>query len=406
MDGWEDFITGGNDGLGEGTSIPTFQTTAEKKTISAYCGIAPIGGVDASELPIRAFNKIYNQRYRDQDLLAERPETNNQIPFCAWEKDYFTTARPFTQRGPDVSLPIGGEIRTDVGVEGGISIWSTLQNGYRFMESNDVTNRVQLTNDAAQDVANMYLAETDVSVNEFRAAFAIQRYQEARARYGARFTEYLRYCGITPSDARLQEPEFLGGGTARLNFSEVLQTAPTDATGGPEEAQGIGDLFGHGIAGVRSRPYRKFFEEHGYVMTLCSIRPKAIYMNGTHREFLKTTKEDFFQKELSNLGQQEVYQAELYSENERDVFGFQDRYHEYRSHPSNVVGDFRDLLNSWHLARELQADVTLNGDFINCDPSDRIFQVGNDVADTCWVMANHHIVARRMVPKRANPRII
>ena len=127
------------------------------------------------------------------------------------------------------------------------------------------------------------------------------------------------------------------------------------------------------------------------------------FLRGLHK-FLKTTKEDFYQKELVNLGQQEVYEAELYSENTREVFGYQDRYHEYRSHPSSVSQDFRDTLDAWHLARPLQADVALNEDFVKCEPSTRIFQV--EGADTLWIMANHHLVARRLVPSRANPRII
>ena len=165
-------------------------------------------------------------------------------------------------------------------------------------------------------------------------------------------------------------------------------------------------MYGHGIAGVRSNRFRKFFEEHGYVISFMSIRPKALYLNGIHREWLKTTKEDFFQKELANLGQQEVYQAELFAENTRDIFGYQDRYEEYRRHPSQISNDFTDTLNPYHLGRDLQADVTLNQAFVECNPTDRIFQVKEATADTLWMMINNNTVARRIVPKRANPRIM
>ena len=129
-------------------------------------------------------------------------------------------------------------------------------------------------------------------------------------------------------------------------------------------------------------------------------------MNGIPREWLKTTKEDFFQRELANLGQQEVWEAELYGEEERNVFGYQDRYHEYRSHPSQVSQDFRDTLNSFHLAKDLGEDPVLNQSFVECNPSRRIFQITDETVDTLWCMVNNHLVARRLVPKRANPRIL
>lgn len=413
-DGWEDFITGGEDGMST-EEIPTITTTAEKDTILHRLGCPPIAGTDVSALPVYGFNMVYNEWYRDQDLQTKRELDDITIPHCAWEKDYFSTARPWSQKGPDVTLPLGDSAPV---------IPDPSDNQPRFDSDGTGANRLENRSDGAVHwgngtglpqgqlgfersglIADLESAGSP-SVNDFRAAFSIQRYQEARARYGARFVEYLRYLGIRPSDARLQRPEFLGGGTARLNFSEVLQTAPSDASGGPEESTGIGDMFGHGIAGARTNKYRKFFEEHGYIFTLMSVRPKSIYLNGIPRDWLKTTKEDFFQKELSNLGQQEVFQAELYAENERDVFGFQDRYHEYRSLPSQVQGDMRDLLNSWHLGRELESDVTLNEDFIKCDPSRRIFQITDEELDTLWCMVNNHVVARRMVPSRANPRII
>lgn len=405
-DTFEDFITGGNDGQGEGSSVPTMQTTAVKKSVLTYLGLPPIAGVDILEWPVRAFNKIINEYYRDQDLVTERLEDDITIPKCAWEKDYFTTARPWTQRGPDVSLPLGGtiDVKTDQDELQSVGVYSEGESAWRRLNASQTNLTVSATGSSASERLYVDMGSSSVSVNDFREAFSLQRYQEARARYGARFTEYLRYLGIRPSDARLQRPEYLGGGVSRLNFSEVLQTGPTDTSGG--DSDGVGDLFGHGIAGVSGNRYRKFFEEHGYIISCLSVRPKAIYMNGVPREFLKTTKEDFFQKELANLGQQEVYEAELYAENNRDVFGYQDRYEEYRYQPSQVSQDFRDTLNAWHLARELSANPTLNASFVECDPSKRIYQIEDPSVDSLWIMANHHVVARRLVPKRANPRIM
>ncbi len=409
---WEEFITGGEDGM-DTTQIPTHTTLADKKQTLAYLGVPPIAGVDVNAIPLRAVNEIFNEYYRDMDLVAKRSQSSNGAAMrCAWEKDYFSTARPWTQKGPEVTLPVGSSapIFANAGLSSGneVKVGNPDTPGDVWDFNSGTPTKLQVGDPDAGGVPNLYAdlsSSTAININDFRTAFSLQRYQEARARYGSRFTEYLRYLGVTPSDARLQRPEFLGGGTTRLNFSEVLQTAPTDSSG-TGESTGIGDLWGHGIAGAKTNTYRKFFEEHGYVITMLSVRPKAIYQNGIPREFLKTTKEDFYQKELVNLGQQEVYEAELYAENTRDVFGFQDRYHEYRSHPSNVSQDFRDTLNAWHLARELTPGVSLNEAFIECDPSRRIFQVTDPTVDTLWIMANHHIVARRLVPKRANPRII
>ncbi len=403
---WEEFITGGDDGF-DTTVLPTQAPPSNIKATSAYLGVPAIGGSgNFMSMALYAANMIFNTYYRDQDLVTERLLTANDEMNIAWEKDYFTTARPWSQKGPSVSLPIGDSAPiTSTGAGTGDQLDVLDSAGVARSMDPAGANLLLGGSGSAADVLFADLSQaTSPDINDWRAAFSIQRYQEARARYGSRFTEYLRYLGISPSDARLQRPEFLGGGSTRLNFSEVLQTAPTDSSGG--DSDGVGDLFGHGIAGVRSNKYRKFFEEHGYVITMLSVRPKAIYMNGLPREFLKTSKEDFYQKELVNLGQQEVFQAELYAEAARDVFGFQDRYHEYRSHPSQVSQDFRSTLNAWHMARTLAPSPVLNEDFVKCVPTKRIFQIEDTSVDSLWIMVNHHIVARRLVPKRAFPRIL
>jgi hypothetical protein len=404
---WEDFITGGPDGNNTDT-IPTTTYNGSKESAYHYLGCPAINGMEVSQLPLLAFAKIYNQRYRDQDLVPEwDPAVTTTIPKIAWEKDYASSARPWTQKGPEVGIPIG-ETAPIKFADGAVAGQITSASGLTLDSSlGQVAVGAAGGSPGAELLADLANASS-VNVNDFRAAFAVQRYQEARARYGSRFTEYLRYCGVTPSDARLQEPEYLGGGTTRLNFSEVLQTAndPEPGTGGRANI-GVGDMYGHGIAGTSTRKYRKFFEEHGYVITLLSVRPKALYTNALPKEWLKRTKEDYFQKELANLGQQEVFAQELHGGSVPDtVFGYQDRYHEYRSHPSQVSGDFTDVLNPYHMGRDLAPDPVLNQSFVECDPTDRIFQVGKDTAQTLWVMANNHIVARRAVPKRANPRII
>lgn len=415
-DGWEDFITGGPDGA-DTSQIPQVAVSDPNKSLSCYLGAAggALGTYTINALPVRAANKIFNEFYRDQDLVTERLEDDDTIPLVAWEKDYFTTARPWTQKGPEVVVPVGD--RADVVFDGpvGQDIGLKMDGGATDGTINDqATGNLPVirSNNAPTSGEFLYadLANAaGISVNDFRTSFALQRYQEARARYGSRFTEYLRYLGVRPSDARLQRPEYLGGGSARLQFSEVLQTAndEQDATG-PRSSTGVGDMYGHGIAGAGTNRYRKFFEEHGYVITILSVRPKTLYMNATQRDFLKRTKEDFFQKELVHLGQQEIWDEELYPDdnNARGGFGFQDRYDEYRQSQSMVHGEFKNLLAPYHMGRALGTTPALNAAFVSCDPDDRIYQVGTDTADGLWIMANHHIVARRLVPKVARPRIL
>jgi hypothetical protein len=414
-DGWEDFITGGPDGT-SAPAIPTIQLNAEKGDLLDHLvGAVNGGGTNSiNALPIYAFNKIFNEYYRDQDLVAERLDDDITIPKCAWEKDYFGVARPFSQKGPEVTLPLGqsADIATEADLTQPIGVRANISGSPIFRQM-DTSGTVLSPGTSAVDAEdNKLYADLSTalspSVNDFRAAFSLQRYQEARSRYGSRFTEYLRYLGINPSDARLQRPEYLGGGTARVNFSEVLQTAENPRNDPDTRGIGVADQYGHGIAGVRSNRYRKFFEEHGYVISVLSVRPKAIYANGVPREFSKTTKEDYFQKELANLGQQEVYANELFAAqgNVDRVWGYTDRYEEYRKHPSQIAGDFRDTLNAYHMARDLAQDTALNEAFIECDPTDRIFQVDETVANTLWCFINHKVAARRIVPKRAYPRIL
>lgn len=241
------------------------------------------------------------------------------------------------------------------------------------------------------------------NINDLRLAFALQRYEEARARYGSRYVEYLRYLNVRSSDARLQRPEYLGGGRQTIQFSEVLQTG---VTSDGDDTEGVGNLKGHGIAAVRSNRYRRFFEEHGWVITLMSVLPKTIYTQGLHRSFNRRTKEDYWQKELEHIGQQEILNKELYAAHATPdgTFGYNDRYDEYRRTPSRVSGEFRTSeLDYWHMARIFSSDPVLNGSFVTSDPTKRINAVQTN--DVLWCMVNNSIQARRLVSKQANSYI-
>lgn len=404
-DDFEDFITGGELGT-DTTTPPTFAGgTITEGSLEDYMNV-PIGTVPAySALPFRAYNLIYNEHYRDQQLVtAIAMSTGNgtdattvkTIQKVSWEKDYFTTARPYEQLGTEVSIPLAGQadLTTDNTNGGAIGIYSTTAAADAGMNTLGGSNDpVKLDTGSSPNVAYVDLSTaTGMSVNELRLYLALQRYKENRNEFGSRYTEYLRFLGIRSSDARLQNPEYLGGGRQLLNFSEVLSTADsgTDV---------VGTLRGHGISALRTNRYRRFFEEHGIVMTLMSVVPKAIYSDGLHRSFSKTTKEDYYQKELAHVGDQAIKDGEVYAAaaDPTTIFGYQSRYDEYRHHPSQIAGEFQSSLNHWHYARILGSEPSLNQSFIECSPTKR--QYADNSSDVLYVMANHSVQARRMIPR-------
>lgn len=430
---WENFITGGPDGLNAST-FPTITvntgTGFAVGSLADYLGV-PTGVDDlpVSAIPFRGYAKIWNEWYRDQDLqtaltidLTDGADTttNTTLQNVCWEKDYFTSARLTTQKGTEVTLPLGtaatvktnaSELFTDAAnpafwrkedagtFTGDRAVGFTGSPAY-VAESGTAITTAGLGTYPTNLYADLSNA-TAASVNTIREAFALQRYKEARSRYGSRYTEYLRYLGVKSSDARLQRPEYLGGGKQTIQFSEVLQQAPS-TSGTP--GTGVGILKGHGIGALRSNRYRRFIEEHGYIFTLMSVKPKTIYANGLPKHWSRTTKEDFWQKELEHVGQQEVYNKELYwaDTGPNDVFGYQDRYDEYRRSESSIAGEFRSsTANFWHYARIFAADVTLNASFVSATPTNRVYQ--STAVDQLNVMISHSIQARRMLSKFGTP---
>lgn len=513
-DEFEDFITGGATGM----DIPAFpQVKVNNASISSlhdYFGIPTEKKVDlnVSALPYRAYNLIYNNFYRDQDLEQELPisyasgldETSNvHIQNVAWSKDYFTTARPWTQKGPEVTVSIGS------GSGGNVVKYGAYSNGENFDVSANVPFTITKNNqgslpdkveysslnafiDSVKDVmysvrfykvrilygsggesekakvglsgqleyitgdsgenvtyydistksdayveistsnklslqsspyipasfefssssavipANSILQPYQVSssvlgslsVQDLRLATALQRMQEARAKYGSRYIDYLAYYGVKCSDARLQLPEYLGGGKNLLQISEVLQTTPT-------QDSYVGDMYGHGIMSMRSNRFKFFAEEHGVIISLMSVLPHNMYSDGVDRMWLKTTKDEFYQKELNAIGMQEIYNAELFvdkPETQKATFGYQDRYNEYRHAMSKIHGDFRKTMDYWHLARQFDSLPVLNASFIKAQPSKRIF--AEQTSNCLWVMAKHNLKALRCMPKKAQTKIM
>lgn len=419
-DNWENFITGGPDGL-NASVFPTVTVPGGGFAVGSladYFGIPPsIGAGQAiSALPFRAYALIFNEWYRDQDLVtrlamstADGADTTTSLTLtnCAWEKDYLTSARPWEVKGPAVTIPITGN--APIKGLGIVDTGAGSTNLANVRESSPLPNRtypfyldgtkLRFETDTATASTNKPSIYADMSqvagvtVNSLRQSLAIQRYQEAAARYGSRYTEYLLRLGVKSSDARLQRPEYLGGGRQRLQFSEVVQTAPS-----PEpDTDPVGSLKGHGITALRTNNYQRFFEEHGFCITLMSIKPKTIYSNGLHKLWNRRTKFDFWQRELEHIGQQQVLNKEAYMAHSTPdgVFGYQDRYDEYRRSESSIAGEFRTLLVDWHFARSFGSNPALNSTFVQCVPTENPFAITSENVVRCQV--KHQVVARRLL---------
>lgn len=404
---WEDFITGGSDGM-DNSVLPYFEDAAVTEgSCHHFLGVTPGYTGKFSALPMRGLNLIFNEWYRDQDLVSERAISlasglDNisavSLPRAAWLKDYFTTSRPWTQKGPDVTIPMA--ITAPLQSNGQSPTMRTLTDSFnRTLGLESSTGYVQSQVGApSMSEAGLWgsesgleanLSDTPGGINELRLAFALQRYEEARARYGSRYTEYLRYLGVKSSDARLQRPEYLGGGKSTIQFSEVIATAEGTNVD-------VGDLKGHGIGSMQSNKYVRFFEEHGYVHTFMHVQPIPVYAQGMDRTYFRETKEDFFQKELQYIGQQEVYRKEVYAiGNPTQVFGYQDRYAEYRQGRNRVSGKFFDTNKDWHMARIFSEGPTLNSSFVESNPTMRIF--ADQTQEPLQIMAKHSLKARRLV---------
>lgn len=430
---WQNFITGGPDGLNVSSHPNISFTNCAVSSLADYLGVSTTGmggAAGLNALPFRAYQMIWNEFYRDEDLqtlaavaLTDGADatTSTSLQNCAWEKDYLTSSRPWAVKGATVTLPLGTTAPViGVGVTDGAATVSGAtfrQQDGTFISGNatvlSATNALAIKTETSgatgasnklQMFANLAGA-TAVDVNTVRHAFALQRFEEARARYGSRYTEYLRYLGIRSSDARLQRPEYLGGGKNTIQFSEVLQTGGT-STGAQT---GVGTMAGHGITAMRTNRYRRFFEEHGIVMTLMSVRPKTMYTQRLERHWLRGmayggmtgTKEDYWQRELQHIGQQGVNGSEADAQVALGtVFGYQDRYDEYRRRESSVAGLFRTTLNNWHLSRDFGSSPSLNATFVSSVPTTRVF--ADTANDNLYVCANHNIQARRLLSKEGN----
>jgi hypothetical protein len=453
-DNWEEFITGGKDGQ-QNPPFPVINTYAEPGSLEDYLGMnnvlvsSPIKPqYEVSAIPFAAYQKIYQDFYKDENLSPEEDvilvngNNDSQKTFLTqmrnrpWKKDYFTTALPFTQRGPEVELPISGTapiIRTgasgkDVNwIVGGSSVAKNA-NGVNHVGIQDIQaqyptspgspngglvaatsntpvgidNTNQLSVNENRFAADLSNAEA-TTINEIRRAIVLQQWLEKSARAGFRYVEQLLvHFGVQRQDARFQRAEFLGGYKLPIQISEVLQTSSTNSEPTPQA-----NMAGHGINAGYSGKKSFYCPEHGYIIGIMSIMPKPSYMQGIPRHFLRRDRFDFPWPSFAHLGEQPIQNKELYAASDgkdEDVFGYTPRYAEMKYHPDTVHGTMKSTLDFWHLARKFANRPQLNTDFIfSMDDYDHVFAVAD--AEQVYVHVYNDIKVARKLPYFGTPGI-